>query len=72
MNPKTWKEYLAAMDHSKGTSNAMIQAAMKKEIGALKRALREERQRVLRSREAAKTWRAAATRYQKLAAERRP
>lgn len=67
---KTWKDFLKEMDHSKGTSNAMIQAAMKKEISILKRALREERARVAYNKDAAKRWRLSANKYQKLAAQR--
>ena len=36
----TWRERLGAMDHSKGTSNAMIQECMKAEIMELRKALR--------------------------------
>ena len=67
---KTWKDYLSEMDHSKGTSNAMIQAAMKKEISVLKQALRKERERTAYNRDAAKRWRLSANKYQKLAAQR--
>ena len=70
MKLKTWKDFLKEMDHTKGTSNAMIQKAMKMEIGVLKRALREERTRTQYNREAAKKWRLSANKYQKLAATR--
>lgn len=63
-----WKDHLAKMDHSKGTSNAMIQKAMKMEIADLKRTIREQASALQRTRLAADTWRAHATRYQKLAA----
>lgn len=66
----TWKDYLAKMDHSKGTSNAMIQKAMKMEIMALRAALRKQTASTQRNKDAAKQWRAAATRYQALAAKR--
>lgn len=36
----TFNARLAVMDHSKGTTNAMIQAAMKAEIMELRKALR--------------------------------
>lgn len=65
-----WKDYLAKMDHSKGTSNAMIQKAMKMEIMALRAALRKQTASTQRNKDAAKQWRAAATRYQALAAKR--
>lgn len=35
----TWEQRLATMDHSRGTSNAMIQKAMQAEIQALRRAV---------------------------------
>ena len=60
-----WKDHLAQMDHSKGTSNAMIQKAMKMEISDLKRTLREQVLTIKRNKEAATMWRATATRYQK-------
>lgn len=59
-----WKDYLAKMDHSKGTSNAMIQKAMKMEITLLKKQLRKQALTIKRNKEAATMWRAAATRYQ--------
>lgn len=65
-----WQDYLAKMDHSKGTSNAMIQKAMQKEIFALRAALRKQTASTQRNKEASKQWRAAATRYQALAAKR--
>lgn len=61
----TWRQRLDAMDHSKGTSNAMIQKAMKMEIADLKRALRKQALTIKRNKEAATMWRATATRYQK-------
>ena len=64
----TWVQRLDAMDHSGGTTNRMIQHAMKAEIMALRKALREQTARAERNKEQAKTWRAAATRYQKKAA----
>lgn len=70
MKLKTWKDFLKEMDHSKGTSNAMIRKAMEMEIYALRRRLRTQEVRVQYSKEAAKSWRAAATKYQKLAATR--
>ena len=88
----TYHDHLAAMDHSKGTSNVMIQSAMKAEIMELRRALRaqekahgkalaaqhRELRRQIKKLQAecdsakarAVQWRAYATRYQQLAAQR--
>lgn len=65
-----WQDHLAKMDHSKGTSNAMIQKAMKMEIADLKRKLREQLRTIKYNKAAAVRWQAAATKYQKLAASR--
>jgi len=65
-----WQEHLTKMDHSKGTSHAMIQKAMKLEIADLKRKLREQERVVKYNKDAAARWRMAATKYQKLAAQR--
>ena len=48
----------------------MIQKAMQKEIFALRAALRKQTASTQRNKEASKQWRAAATRYQALAAKR--
>ena len=66
----TWQQRLDALDHSRGTSNAMIQKAMKAEILALRAALRHQTARAERNKESSKQWRAAATRYQTIAAQR--
>jgi len=58
------------MDTSKGVSNVMLQNCMKAEIKALRAALRTERAKTERSKESTKRWRAAATKYQKLAAQK--
>ena len=66
----TWQQRLDALDHSKGTRNTMIQECMKAEIKELRVALRQQTARAERNKESSKQWRAAATRYQKLAAQR--
>lgn len=60
-----WQDHLANMDHSKGTTNAMIQKAMKLEISDLKRIVRGQVLTIKRNKDAAAMWRATATRYQK-------
>lgn len=70
MTIPTWQQRLDAMDHSKGTTNVMRQNAMKAEIFALRRALREQKTRAERAKEKAEEWKAHANRYQKLAASR--
>lgn len=70
MNIPTWQQRLDAMDHSKGTTNAMRQNAMKAEILALRRALREQRTKAERAKASAESWKNHANRYQKLAASR--
>jgi hypothetical protein len=67
---KTWQQRLDELDTSKGVSNVMRQNCMKAEISALRKALREQAATIERNKEAAKRWRAAATRYQALAAQR--
>ena len=71
MNVTDWKTRLDEMDHSKGTTNRMIQTAMKAEIMALRKALRKQTARAERASQRAKEWRAHANRFQKLAAERK-
>jgi len=66
----TWQQRLDALDHSKGTRNTMIQECMKAEIKELRVALRQQTARAERNKASSKQWRAAATRYQKLAAQR--
>jgi len=66
----TWQQRLGAMDHSKGTRNTMIQECMKAEIKELRAALRQQTARAERNKESSKRWRAAATRYQTIAAQR--
>lgn len=39
----TWQQRIDTLDHSKGTSNKMIQDCMLAEINALRKALREAR-----------------------------
>lgn len=69
---KTWEDYLKDMDHSKGTSNVMIQKAMKMEISALKTYIRSQNRRIEYNKAATKMWREAAGRYQRLAAKGQP
>lgn len=71
MKVQTWQERLDELDTSKGVSNVMRQNCMKAEILALRAALRKQVEKAERLKEASKRWRAAATRYQKLAAETR-
>lgn len=66
----TWQQRLGAMDHSKGTSNAMRQECMLAEIKELRKALRAERAKAERNKASSQRWRAAATKYQKKAAEK--
>ena len=66
----TWQQRLDALDTSKGVSNVMRQNCMKAEIMELRAALRVERAKAERNKESSKRWRAAATKYQKLAAQR--
>jgi hypothetical protein len=67
---KTWQQRLDELDTSKGVSNVMRQNCMKAEILALRAELRKQIARADRNKEAAKRWREAATKYQKLAANR--
>jgi rRNA-processing protein FCF1 len=66
----TWRQRLAEMDHSKGTSNIMIQSCMKKEIRALREALRKQTAKANRNKESSMKWRLVANRYQSLLAQR--
>lgn len=68
----TWKQRLAGMDHSRGTSDKMRKACMQAEIKALREALCRERRALREARALRDEWKTAAGRYQKqLAGERR-
>jgi hypothetical protein len=60
---KTWKEHLAAMDHSKGTSSVMIQTAMKAEIKELRMAVTAHRNYAKKQSQIISKWRLTAGRY---------
>ena len=71
MKVQTWKQRLDALDTSRGVSNVLRQQCMQAEISELRAALRKQTERAERLKESSKHWRAAATRYQKLAATTR-
>lgn len=75
MTVKTWEARLAAVDHSRGTTNKMIQGAMTAEIVALRAAVATGQKRSAELRRVKHTlaytrlsrdeWRDAALRYQR-------
>lgn len=67
----TWKERLALMDHSKGTTNVMRQEAMKAEIADLRKQITVYRYTTKKQTATIQRWRAATTRYQKMLAKER-
>lgn len=71
MKVKTWQARLDELDTSKGVSNVMRQNCMKAEILELRAALRRQVEKSERLKAASVRWRAAATKYQKLAATKR-
>lgn len=59
-----WEDRLAKMDHSKGTSNKMVQEAMKAEIKELRRFASRAESRLTQSKQRTSEWRRIATVYQ--------
>lgn len=71
MTIPTWKERLALMNHSKGTTNVMRQEAMKAEIAALRKQITINRATMKKQSATIQKWRAATSRYQKMLAKER-
>lgn len=71
MTIPTWKERLAMMDHSKGTTNIMRQEAMKAEIADLRKQMTINRAVTKKQTATIQKWRAATTRYQAILAKER-
>ena len=59
-----WEDRLAKMDHSKGTSNKMVQEAMQAEIKELRRFVSQAESRLTQSKRKTREWRGIATAYQ--------
>lgn len=59
-----WEDRLAKMDHSKGTSNKMVQEAMKAEIKELRRFASKAEPRLTQAKRMTSKWRRIATVYQ--------
>ncbi len=64
----TWEEKLAAMDHSKGTTDKMRKKAMLAEIRELRQRVLSLQNAVKQAQKRADTWREAANKYQARAA----